>query len=88
MPCPGTGRRRPRPPTHSTLPSCFLNKQSVTLHTTHGDIKVELFCEDAPRSAENFLALAASGYYDGTIFHRNIKAFMVQVRLPAATAAG
>ncbi|KAI3426947.1 hypothetical protein D9Q98_006891 [Chlorella vulgaris] len=61
---------------------------SVTLHTTHGDIKVELFCEDAPRSAENFLALAASGYYDGTIFHRNIKAFMVQGGDPTGTGKG
>jgi hypothetical protein len=51
----------------------------VTLHTTLGDIKLELFCEDVPRTAENFLALAGSGYYDGTLFHRNIKGFMVQV---------
>ncbi len=32
-----------------------------------------------PRTAENFLALCASGYYDGTAFHRNIKGFMIQV---------
>ena len=51
----------------------------MTLHTNLGDLKVELFCEDAPRASENFLALAASGYYDGTLFHRNIKSFMVQV---------
>jgi peptidyl-prolyl cis-trans isomerase-like 3 len=53
--------------------------QSVTLHTNLGDLKLELFCEDAPRTCENFLALCASGYYDGTLFHRNIKAFMIQV---------
>ena len=51
---------------------------SCTLHTNLGDLKVELFCEDTPRAAENFLALCASGYYDGTSFHRNIKGFMVQ----------
>jgi cyclophilin family peptidyl-prolyl cis-trans isomerase len=55
---------------------------SCTLHTNLGDLKVELFCEVSPRAAENFLALCASGYYDGTSFHRNIKGFMVQVRAP------
>jgi len=50
---------------------------AVTLHTTHGDIKVELFCELAPRACKNFLALCAKKYYDGTIFHRNIPGFIV-----------
>jgi peptidyl-prolyl cis-trans isomerase-like 3 len=51
---------------------------SVTIHTTIGDLKVEIFCDTAPRTAFNFLALAASGAYDGTAFHRNIKGFMIQ----------
>ncbi|KIY03721.1 uncharacterized protein Z520_00412 [Fonsecaea multimorphosa CBS 102226] len=51
---------------------------SVTLHTTHGDLKVEIFCEAVPRTAENFLALCASGAYEGTPFHRLIPDFMVQ----------
>ncbi|KPI38042.1 Peptidyl-prolyl cis-trans isomerase-like 3 [Cyphellophora attinorum] len=51
---------------------------SVTLHTTHGDIKIEVFCESVPRTAENFLALCASGAYEGTPFHRVIKDFMAQ----------
>jgi cyclophilin family peptidyl-prolyl cis-trans isomerase len=51
---------------------------SVTIHTTIGDIKVEIFCDTAPRTAFNFLALAASGAYDGTTFHRNIRGFMIQ----------
>ena len=46
---------------------------SITLHTTHGNIKLELFCELCPKASKNFLALAASGKYDNTIFHRNIK---------------
>ena len=37
------------------------------------------FVLQAPKAAENFLALCASGYYDGTLFHRNIKGFMIQV---------
>ena len=80
---------------------------SVTLHTSHGDVKVEMFCDLAPSTCEvrlmqriswaftvfhvpspssqnnptdgkrctvqNFLALCASNYYDGTVFHRNVK---------------
>mmetsp|Transcript_22668 Transcript_22668/g.67515 ORF Transcript_22668/g.67515 Transcript_22668/m.67515 type:complete len:164 (-) Transcript_22668:331-822(-) len=61
---------------------------SVTLHTTLGDIKIELFCDQTPRTCENFLALAASNYYDGTLFHRNIKGFMVQGGDPTGTGKG
>ena len=50
----------------------------MTIHTTIGDIKLEIFCEKAPRTAFNFLALCASGAYDGTKFHRNIPGFMIQ----------
>ena len=50
---------------------------SVTLHTTHGPIKIELHCELTPKTATNFLALCAKGYYDNTIFHRNIKNFII-----------
>lgn len=45
---------------------------SVTLHTTHGDVKVELFCQACPKTTYNFLALCASGEYDGSPFHRLI----------------
>ena len=65
-----------------------LHTQSISLHTTLGDLKIELYCEDAPRAAENFLALAASGYYNNTIFHRNIKAFMIQGGDPTGTGKG
>ncbi|RCN26147.1 hypothetical protein ANCCAN_28133 [Ancylostoma caninum] len=44
---------------------------SVTLHTTVGDIKVELFCQECPKTCENFLALCASDYYKDNIFHRH-----------------
>ena len=57
---------------------------SLTLHTTLGDLKVELSCDRAPVAAYNFLALAASGAYDGTPFHRNVKGFVVQGGAPAA----
>lgn len=61
---------------------------SVTLHTDVGDIKVELFCESCPKTAENFMALCASDYYNGCLFHRNIKGFMVQTGDPTGTGKG
>ena len=61
---------------------------SVTLHTSHGALKLELFCDKVPRACENFLALAASGYYDKTIFHRNMKGFMLQGGDPTGTGKG
>ena len=61
---------------------------SVTLHTDIGNIKIELYCEYAPKSCENFLALCASNYYDNCVFHRNIKGFMVQTGDPTNTGKG
>ncbi|KAH8154810.1 uncharacterized protein LAJ45_01341 [Morchella importuna] len=51
---------------------------SVTLHTDLGPLKIEVFCEAVPKTAENFLALCASGYFNDCPFHRSIKTFMVQ----------
>jgi peptidyl-prolyl cis-trans isomerase-like 3 len=51
---------------------------SVTLKTTSGDIKLELFCQACPKTTYNFLALCASGAYDGSPFHRSIANFMVR----------
>ncbi|MCF6435817.1 MULTISPECIES: peptidylprolyl isomerase B [Pseudoalteromonas] len=50
----------------------------VVLHTNFGEISIELFAEDAPKTVENFLNYAKSGFYDGTIFHRVIDGFMIQ----------
>ena len=50
----------------------------VDLHTNHGVIRIELNDERAPLSAANFLEYVRSGHYDGTVFHRVIKGFMVQ----------
>ncbi|KAF8519547.1 peptidyl-prolyl cis-trans isomerase-like 3 [Gautieria morchelliformis] len=61
---------------------------SVTLHTSLGDLKIEIFCEAVPKAAENFLALCASKSYDNTIFHRNIKGFMIQGGDPTGTGKG
>jgi peptidyl-prolyl cis-trans isomerase B (cyclophilin B) len=50
----------------------------VDLHTSAGVIRIELDAAKAPLSAENFLAYVRAGHYDGTVFHRVIKGFMVQ----------
>lgn len=50
----------------------------ITLQTNHGDITIDLDFEKAPKTAENFLAYAKSGFYDGTIFHRVMNGFMIQ----------
>jgi cyclophilin family peptidyl-prolyl cis-trans isomerase len=50
----------------------------VSMKTNKGVITIELYPDKAPKSVENFLAYAESGFYDGTIFHRVIPAFMIQ----------
>jgi peptidyl-prolyl cis-trans isomerase B (cyclophilin B) len=51
---------------------------AVIITTNHGNIKLELDAEKAPKTVENFLAYVRAGHYDGTIFHRVIDGFMVQ----------
>ncbi len=60
----------------------------ATFHTNAGAITVELFDEDAPKTVENFRKLAGDGFYDGLIFHRVIKDFMVQGGCPEGTGTG
>ena len=61
---------------------------AVIIQTSLGDLKVELACDLVPKLSENFLALAASGYYEGTKFHRNIRGFMVQGGDPTGKGKG
>ena len=51
---------------------------NAVLHTTKGDITIELWESEAPRTVENFVKLAHRGFYDGTKFHRVIQSFMIQ----------
>jgi cyclophilin family peptidyl-prolyl cis-trans isomerase len=60
----------------------------ATMVTNHGDIKLELFDEDAPKTVQNFRDLAGKGFYDGLIFHRVIKDFMIQGGCPQGTGTG
>lgn len=56
--------------------------------TNHGDFTVQLFADKAPITVENFVHLAESGFYDGTIFHRIIAGFMIQGGDPEGTGCG
>jgi cyclophilin family peptidyl-prolyl cis-trans isomerase len=60
----------------------------ATMHTNHGPIELELFEDDAPKTVENFVKLSQDGYYDGLIFHRVIKDFMIQGGCPQGTGTG
>lgn len=61
---------------------------TATMKTTQGDITIELFDGEAPKTVENFKKLAADGFYDGLSFHRIIKDFMVQGGCPLGTGTG
>jgi len=54
------------------------NEKLIILETNLGTIVIEFFTEDAPNHVDNFIGLAESGFYDGTIFHRIIPGFMIQ----------
>ena len=60
----------------------------ATINTNHGAIELELFDEDAPKTVENFRKLASDGFYDGIVFHRIIKDFMIQGGCPQGTGTG
>ena len=61
---------------------------TATMKTTEGDIVLELFDEDAPKTVANFKKLAGDGFYDGLIFHRVIPDFMIQGGCPEGTGTG
>lgn len=61
---------------------------TATLHSTEGDIQLELFAKDAPSTVNNFVFLAKDGFYGNVKFHRIIKGFMAQTGDPTGTGAG
>ena len=60
----------------------------ATIKTNHGDMRIKLFPDHAPKTVANFIALSKDGYYDGVIFHRIIKDFMIQGGDPTGTGMG
>ncbi len=65
-----------------------MSNPQILLSTNHWDITLELFPESAPKAVENFVGLTAKGYYDGIIFHRVIRDFMIQWGDPSGTGMG
>jgi cyclophilin family peptidyl-prolyl cis-trans isomerase len=65
-----------------------LANPTVTIETNHGTITAEMFSDVAPKTAGNFIELAKKGYYDGLVFHRVIKDFMIQGGCPQGTGTG
>lgn len=61
---------------------------ALVLHTTHGDLPVVLHFRECPTTAFNFLALCASGYYDGCTFYRHIPSVLLQTGDPTNTGKG
>ncbi|XP_073334801.1 spliceosome-associated protein CWC27 homolog [Pagrus major] len=60
----------------------------VLLKTSAGDIDIELWSKEAPKACRNFVQLCMEGYYDGTIFHRVVREFIVQGGDPTGTGTG
>jgi peptidyl-prolyl cis-trans isomerase B (cyclophilin B) len=60
----------------------------ATISTNRGDIVVDLFTKDAPKTVNNFVFLANEGFYDGVPFHRVISNFMIQGGDPTGTGRG
>uniref|UniRef100_A0AAV2IW90 peptidylprolyl isomerase n=1 Tax=Knipowitschia caucasica TaxID=637954 RepID=A0AAV2IW90_KNICA len=61
---------------------------SAIIHTTMGDIHIKLFPVECPKTVENFCVHSRNGYYNGHIFHRVIKGFMIQTGDPTGTGMG
>ncbi|MDJ0496363.1 MAG: peptidylprolyl isomerase [Acidimicrobiia bacterium] len=61
---------------------------SATLHTNHGDISIAFDATNSPLTVNNFVFLARDGFYNGVIFHRVIKGFMIQGGDPTGTGMG
>jgi peptidyl-prolyl cis-trans isomerase B (cyclophilin B) len=61
---------------------------NAKLHTNHGQIDVELFDDDAPKTVDNFVKLSRDGFYNGVVFHRVIDDFMIQGGDPTGTGTG
>jgi cyclophilin family peptidyl-prolyl cis-trans isomerase len=60
----------------------------TVLHTSEGDVELELFPDEAPKTVDNFTKLASEGFYDGLTFHRVIPDFMIQGGCPLGTGTG
>jgi peptidyl-prolyl cis-trans isomerase SDCCAG10 len=63
-------------------------KGKILLHTSAGDLEIELFSKEAPVACRNFVQLCMEGYYDNTLFHRLVSKFIIQGGDPTGTGTG
>ncbi len=81
----------PNPTNNPNMPTNLIDQSksyTAVLHTTDGTIEIALNAKDTPITATNFVSLAKKNFYNGTIFHRVIKGFMIQGGDPTGTGAG
>ena len=81
----------PKPKTYSAPPPMVIDtskQYTATIETVKGDLVLELFASDVPRTVNNFVFLAREGFYDGSTFHRVIPGFMAQGGDPTGTGRG
>ena len=78
-------KQYPNPPGLILEPT---KRYSATIRTNKGDLTLELFPAEAPRTVNNFVFLAREGFYDGGCFHRVIKGFMIQGGCPLGSGTG
>ncbi len=79
------------PKKYSNVPEMTIDttkKYTATIETEKGNIVLELFAADVPKTVNNFVFLARDGFYDGTTFHRVIPGFMAQGGDPTGTGCG
>lgn len=62
--------------------------KNAIIHTEKGDMKVEFYHEDAPKTVENFISLIEKGFYNGLTFHRVLPDFVIQGGCPDGSGAG
>ena len=79
------GAQQPTPPSQGAKK---VKQSAVITMEKGGEIKIEFFPEDAPKTVENFVTLAKKGFYDGLTFHRVIPGFMAQGGDPKGTGTG
>lgn len=78
----------PTPSTDSTNTTQETSDMKAVISTTMGDITLDLYPKEAPKTVDNFKRLAEKGYYNGVIFHRVIPDFMIQGGDPTGTGSG
>ncbi|KXK08977.1 MAG: putative peptidyl-prolyl cis-trans isomerase [Microgenomates bacterium OLB22] len=78
-------------PTAAPTPKMIISptkKYTATMNTSKGALEIELFAKETPITVNNFVTLAQKNFFDGTVFHRVIKDFMVQGGDPTGTGSG